>query len=101
MISLKTLNTYVIAYEEPIKLITYNMEPFMSTYWTERQSSIELIPHLPYFSQCSYEKPYILLNDLLEPEYCQLYDFLGLMCDNKQINFKCVLEELEVSNVDA
>ncbi len=77
MLSLKTLNIYVIAIDQPVQQITYNLEPYMSTYWTEKQSSIELMAHLPYFSQCSIEKSFILIDDLLEPSTCGLKDYLG------------------------
>lgn len=101
MLNQKTLNLYVVAYDEPLSYKTYNLEPFMSTYWTEVKSSIELVPHLPYLSQCSLEKSFILINDLLQPSSCYLGDFLGLQCDTKKMDFSCVLEELEVSNVDS
>lgn len=63
----------------------------MSTYWTERQSSIELMAHLPYFSQCSIEKSFILINDLLEPTNCEVKDYFGFECDNKRLEFQCIL----------
>jgi hypothetical protein len=40
MLNLKTLKIYVIAVDQPVQKITYNLEPYMSTYWTEKQSSI-------------------------------------------------------------
>jgi hypothetical protein len=54
MINKKTLNLHVIAYDSMVELISYNMEPYMSTYWTELGGSIELMPYLPYLSQCSF-----------------------------------------------
>jgi hypothetical protein len=78
MLNLKTLKMYVIAFEQPVQLMTYNLEPFMSTYWTEMQSSVQLMPHLPYLSQCELQKSFVLISDVLEPSRCSQQDFFGL-----------------------
>lgn len=100
MYNQKTLQLYVIAYNASMQQFTYKLEPFMSTYWTEIQSNIELLPHLPYFSQCTLQKRFILISDLIQPLSCQTDDFFGVLCKDKDVDFTCIMEELEVSNVD-
>lgn len=53
MLSLKTLNIYVVEYNPSVKQSSYNLEPFMATYWTEKKSSTELMTYLPYLSECT------------------------------------------------
>jgi hypothetical protein len=45
------------------------------------------MPHLPYFSQCSIEKSFILINDVLEPNKCGLKDYFGFYCEDKRLDF--------------
>lgn len=101
MFNQKILQLYVIAYNATLQQGTYKLEPFMSTYWTEIQSNIELLPHLPYLSQCTFQKSFILISDLIKPLSCTMDNFFGVLCKDKYVDFTCIIEELEVSNVDA
>ena len=77
------------------------MSPYMSTYWTENKITSSVMPWLPYFSECSRQKRYLLLNDLVLPSECSFDLLEELGCQNRHFDFQCIIEEYQVSSVSS
>lgn len=67
MLDIKVSEVFVVTYNSGLSPSTHSLPSFMSTYWTENKITAAVMPWLPFFSECSFQKEYILLNDLIEP----------------------------------
>jgi hypothetical protein len=92
MLNNKVSDVIVLEHEAKLTEINYNLAPFATTYWTENSITATMIPWLPYFSQCTYQKKYILLNDILKPDECLADNQEIVKCSKKRIDFDCIVE---------
>ena len=99
MLDVKVSEVFMVSKNASLTASSYSLPPFMSTYWTQNKIIASAMPWLPFFSQCTYEQPNIILNSVLLPSSCQTDVYQDITCEDKTLQFSCMIEEYELTNV--